>query len=240
MRGDMKLEHLSLGQDTIRDLPDETVHIWKVELDESAAQLAELKQSLSPEECARAERFHFGGDHNRFIAARGSLRVVLGGYLNLPPRQVQISYTPDKKPVLTSNSYGALQFNVTHSDALALIAVTRAREIGIDIECLRTDFDADALAKRFFAPTEYAAIDQTPPDERHATFLHYWTCKEAYLKALGTGLRVSLRDFTVALDNASVTLTGPKGNGTDIAPYRLYLLNPSPEYVGAIAIAQPG
>ncbi len=213
--------------------------IWKADLDLEVERVAELEQSLSPDEAARADRFHSAADRRRFIAARGSLRAVLSEYLHVKANQIQFAYTPDQKPILAHPVLApeaTLYFNVSHSDALALIAVVRGREIGIDLERLRADFDPDALAKRFFSPIEYAALSKMPPQERHHDFLTYWVCKEAYLKAQGTGLRHPLNEFTVSLEDHSIQLARPTGTGQTIAPYHLQPFSPTLGYVAAVAV----
>ena len=229
--------HIALWPDSHNILPINQTQIWLVNLDLDAELIAELGQTLSPDECARADRFHSATDRSRFIAARGSLRAVLGDALNIAPSVVPLTYTPHKKPVLADEN--SLRFNVSHSDSLALIAVTQGREIGIDLEYLRTDFDADALAKRFFSPQEYAALSQTPLPEKHPAFLAYWTCKEAYLKAIGSGLNCPLKNFAVSLADFSILLVGPNGDGRKTAPYRLMPFTPSPGYVAALVLEIP-
>ncbi len=230
------LDHISLyGDISPGSLTEpDSAQVWKAELELDAARLRELEQFLSPDEVARANRFYAPRDRERFVAARGSLRVILGEYLNIKPEQVRFAYTPERKPTLADEK--TLRFNLSHSDVLALIAVTQEREVGIDVERLRTDFDPDALAKRFFAPMEYAALLRVPPLERHRAFLALWVCKEAYLKACGTGLRQPLNTFVVSLEDYSITPNGPTGEGETLAPFRLHPLHPDPLYVAAMVL----
>ena len=222
------LDHASLLSYADRDLwadPDQA-HVWQIDLDLDARRLAALEPSLSPEERTRAARFHVPTDRARFVAARGSLRARLAQYLGVDPRQVPLTYTPEGKPILAGTQ--ALHFNLSHSDALALLAVSPRRAVGVDVERLRTDFEPEPLAKRFFAPSECEALDRVPPGERHRAFLRLWTLKEAYLKAVGSGLNTPLNRFAVSLDDLSIHPP---------APYRLHSLDPAPDYVGALALA---
>ena len=225
------LEHASLYSCTDPDLradPDQA-HVWRVDLDLEAGRIASLERFLCPEEHARAARFRSPGDRRRFVAAHGSLRAILAHYLRVGPAQVSFAYAPEGKPILAGAA--PLHFNLSHSDSLALLAVSPRREVGIDVERLRADFAPEPLAKRFFSPSECEALSRVPPDERHPAFLRLWTLKEAYLKALGTGLTSPLNAFTVSLDDYSVQAFGVA------APYHLRPLDPAPGYVGALALA---
>src|SRR5688572_6835885 len=135
------------------------VHVWRVPLDDSLA--AEMRPTLSPDECARADRFHFARDRNRFIVARGSLRMILGSYLDLAPVAVSFSYSSYGKPALSeadSALTNGITFNLSHANELALIAVTRDRQIGVDIEFIRPDFASEKIAARFFSPQEVEVL----------------------------------------------------------------------------------
>src|SRR5438876_10450259 len=112
---------------------EDEVHIWRVPLDDSRS--TELRSTLSPDECARADRFHFDRDRHHFIAARGSLRAILGAYLKKKPSELSFSYSNYGKPSLFGEpASNGLSFNLSHANELALIAVTRNRKIGVDIE----------------------------------------------------------------------------------------------------------
>ncbi len=208
--------------------------VWRIDLDLDAASIAMLEQVLSANEIARADRFRSMIDRSRFIAARGALKTILGQRLDIRPERVQFAIVPSGKPYVAGEE--ALHFNISHSHALALIAVSDGREVGIDVERLRTDFDPKALAKRFFAAAEYEAVCDAPDEERHRLFLIYWTCKEAYLKAIGSGLNVPLRTFSVSPLESRVTILGSDSDGDTLAPYHLQQLEPGTGYVAAIAI----
>ena len=169
-------------------LSQDEVHVWRADLDLPAARLQQLVQSLSADEQVRAERFYFEQHRQRFIAGRGILRILLGRYLSVEPQQLRFDYTSSGKPALAKTGDSRLQFNLSHSQGLALYAVTRDRQIGIDLEQLRPTADVEQIAQRFFSAQEYAAIQSLPPDQKLEAFFRYWTCKEAYLKATGDGL----------------------------------------------------
>src|SRR5262252_2460436 len=105
-------------------------------------------RTLSKDELARASRFHFERDRDRFIVARGELRRVLAGYVGLDPGSLTFRYGARGKPSVEGDS---LEFNLSHSGSIALLGLTRQRRIGIDIEEIRYLDDCGELAARFFS-----------------------------------------------------------------------------------------
>lgn len=181
------------------------VHVWSVDFARLPVDPGELATALTPDECDRAARYKAAKVRDQFVACRGLLRRLLGGYLRTDPRVVPIAYHNAGKPVLADVGRGQpgrspplLEFNLTHTDGLALIAVGR-RRLGIDVERHRVVPDADALVERFFSPAERGAYRAVPADRRAAAFLRGWTCKEAVIKAVGTGV-LALDGFDVELD----------------------------------------
>jgi 4'-phosphopantetheinyl transferase len=219
-------------------LAKDEVHIWQAHLNLSEAQCQTLARLLSPDEQQRAQRFYFEQHRQRFIAGRGMLRTILGRYLKLAPHQLQFSYEPRGKPWLADSCGGDwLRFNLSHSEDLALFAVTHDRTIGIDLEQIRPLSDTEQLAKRFFSPREYAAICASPPPQQQVTFFRYWTCKEAYLKATGEGIaRLSQIEVTLSPD-ASPSLHDISGNGQVLKNWTLAELIPADDYRAAVAVA---
>jgi len=170
-------------------LPENEVHLWRAPLQLAPADLARVEETLAPDERARAAGFRFAEDRRRFTAARGILREILGRYLRCAPARLVLSYTSSGKPALQSPpEAGALRFNVSHSDELALFAVVHNREIGVDIERIRRDFAWKEIAERFFTSQEVGMLSSLPVNARHEAFLKCWTRREAYLKARGEGL----------------------------------------------------
>jgi 4'-phosphopantetheinyl transferase len=185
---------------TVPSLVHDVVHVWRVALDVSTAQVERLRRLLSSDESQRADRFHLARDRRRFIVARGLLRLILSRYLQLHPSTLQFAYTAFGKPFLAQGTEGELlNFNVSHSDELALIACTRGRAIGVDIESIRPTIEYEQIAARYFSPTEYAHLCTLPLELRVRAFFRCWTRKEAYIKAHGAGLSVPLDRFAVSL-----------------------------------------
>ena len=162
--------------------------------------VAEAKKLLPREEVMRAERFHHGRDHDRYVAAHARLRQILSKYTGITASRLTFESTEFGKPSLqpATNECG-INFNLSHSGDWFLLGVVRNARIGIDIEEIERESATADVAKRFFTPRENAELQSLPPDLRTIAFFHCWTRKEAYLKALGCGLSVSPTDCEVTL-----------------------------------------
>lgn len=181
-------------------LAENEIHVWKASLDHKRPALDRFEATLSSDERARADRFVFQRDRNHFIAGRGILRALLGAYVHRPPGELVFRYGPQGKPALRADmSDPAIRFNLAHSHGLALYAFAAGREIGIDLEHIRPDFAGEDIAERFFSPRELAELRALAPALRAEGFFNCWTRKEAYIKARGKGLRISLDSFDVTL-----------------------------------------
>lgn len=211
-------------------LPADEVHIWRFNLERSPSELEYLATTLSEDEVKRGSRFYFDSHRNNFIAGRGILRIILANYLNVNPRQVKFNYEPKGKPVLADTFVcSKLSFNLSHSQGMALCAVTNVRLIGVDLEYMRDISDIEALAQRFFSPKEYNLINSLPDSQKRKTFFRYWTCKEAYLKATGAGL-AQLEKVEIILNKNELAkiVTDEK--------WSLWELAPADNFAGAVAV----
>ena len=184
--------------------PRDEVHVWRTTLDWAPASLAGLKQVLSPDERARVDRFFFEKDQRSHLVSRGWLRVLLSRYLDVPADQLAFDYGTYGKPRLAghttlSSHQAPLQFNVSHSGELVLIAVTADSALGVDVERIRPDTEAVELAERYFSIHERAALAGLPPAQQHGAFFNGWSRKEAFIKACGMGLSMPLDSFDVSL-----------------------------------------
>jgi len=176
------------------------IHVWHAALDREEKVLGRLESSLSPEEKARADRFHFANDRNRFIVARGLLRELLGKYLQQTSASLEFSYGEHGKPSLSGgNASSGLCFNLSHSAGLVVYAIAIERNLGIDVEHVRPGSAGDDIAQRYFSSREVSDLRTLPPEARVEGFFHCWTRKEAYLKATGMGLQIPLDSFAVSL-----------------------------------------
>jgi 4'-phosphopantetheinyl transferase len=211
------------------------VHLWRANLALSTSEIEELSVSLSADEMVRANKFRFVQHKHRFIAARGILRQLLGNYLQVSPCNLSFTYSDRGKPRLAEDS--ALQFNISHSEAYALLGFTLDHLIGVDLEYQKPMTEAVKIAQRFFSPSEFKILAATPPEEQVQLFFRFWTAKEAYLKAIGTGLSGSLSEVEVVLNETQsrYLLTLPEAQPEN-SPWSLYPCSPETNYLGAIAI----
>jgi 4'-phosphopantetheinyl transferase len=176
------------------------VHVWRAALEVTAADLQRFLTTLSSDERARAERFRFERDRRRFIAGRGLLRAVLAGYVSTAPESLGFTYNEYGRPSLDNERLQPpLHFNVSHSGEVALYAVARGRQLGVDVEWMRRDVACEEIARRFFAPGEVERFLSLPPSDRTTAFFACWTRKEAYIKAKSRGLSIPLDQFEVTL-----------------------------------------
>lgn len=176
------------------------IHVWAASLNVTAPRTGELREFLSKDELERANRLYFDRDRNRFIAGRGILRSILAGYLHTKEASIRFCYNAYGKPMLDSgHAEGDLHFNVSHSNELFLCALCRNDKIGIDGENIHTEIMDDEIAKRFFTSKECEWIKSFPYSLQQQAFYKVWVRKEAYLKAMGTGLSIPLNKFDVSL-----------------------------------------
>ena len=216
------------------------VHVWRSSLDLSGAERSELAQSLSRQEQERAERFATDKLRHRYVVGRGILRSLLGSYLGRPPGDLRIRYGEHEKPYLSGDTDEAiLQFNVSHSGDLALFAFSREREIGVDLERIRSDLGQTEIASRFFSASESARLLDLPQEQQSDYFFALWTCKEAFVKARGGGISFGLARFDVQLEpgaDSAVIVSNEEAKG--FAPWFAYRFDPGPGYAGALAVGE--
>ena len=176
------------------------VQVRLVRLDLSDAAVAEFEAVLSAEERDRADRFRVAVLRRRFIAARGTLRSILGGALGLPPRDVQIEIAPGGKPFLAGRGGegGSLDFNLSHAGDRAIYALAVGRAVGVDLEEFRPLERVEGLARRICSQGEFAAWEKASDRLRHLVSL--WVAKEAVVKGSGAGIRDDLSLVEIAFD----------------------------------------
>ena len=169
------------------------VHLWQATLDDRLA--GSLRHLLSADEIFRADRFHFAKDRIQFIAARGLLRTLLSAYLGIHSDELQFAYAEKGKPYLKETQPRAINFNLAHSQSMAIYAFAHDREVGVDLEYVREELAGERIAERFFSPRESEMLKSIPAELRKEA----WTRKEAYIKARGEGLSMALDEFDVSL-----------------------------------------
>ena len=209
------------------------VHVWRLELEQPADRFIEL---LDPDEIARANRFHFEKDRRHFVVARGFLRVLLGRYLQIDPKQLKFTYGAYGKPALPGEAL--LRFNMSHSHGIALYAFTEGSDVGVDVEYIRADFTSDDIARRFFSALEVENLCGLPAEDRVASFFRCWTRKEAYIKATGRGLSQPLDGFDVTLGPGESAALLRTDDGSH-ERWSMANVEVGPGYAGALVVEGP-
>jgi 4'-phosphopantetheinyl transferase len=213
------------------ELRGDGIHIWRSWLSLDSHDLKRLRSYLTSDEQDRAARFRFDRDRNRYIVARGILRTVLGLYLQKPPESLRFRYGPRGKPSLDLvASPQSLEFNLSHSDDLALFAIGWNRNLGVDVEQIRPNFGGEEIAQRYFSAAEAQALVQLPVEDRPAGFFKCWTRKEAYIKASGEGLQIPFDSFDVS---PALGVSESSPGGAD-PRWRMWAFSPAPNYAAAL------
>jgi 4'-phosphopantetheinyl transferase len=215
------------------------VHVWSASLQVGADQQHRLAMLLNEEERQRADRYLHLPSRDRYLVARGLLRVLLGRYLDVSPHAVRFHSGPQGKPTLAYSS--VLHFNLSHSEDVILLAFSRQTEVGIDVEHVRAGPTFFEIADRFFTPRESSALRSLSPERSAEAFYQVWTRKEAYLKATGLGLTYGLERFEVSVppdDPARILHIDGDQRAADC--WSLLELTPAPGYVGALALQGHG
>lgn len=223
-------------------LASDEVHVWRGELDRSSSYVQSLLRTLTADERSRAERLYFQNDRERFIVARGILRAILSRYLDTEPSRLRFCYTDYGKPAVVKEFGGdEVCFNVSHSHGLALFAVTRGRELGVDLEWRRSGLVNDQIAEQFFSAQEIRVLHSLPRNIQDQAFFNCWTRKEAYIKAKGEGFSMPLDRFSVSLaPGEPAVLMSTEADPQEAARWSLRELFPAPGFVAAVAVKGDG
>ena len=201
-------------------LASHEVHWWRVGLDVPREACTDLYAMLTRDERDRGGRLRFACDQRRFMVAHGALRDVLGRYLRTQPGDIRFVTNPFGKPELAPGFDGRFRFSLSHSADLALIAIARDADIGVDVEHIRASPDYSDLAEHVFSAAEVDDLRRVPKHLYAEAFLRCWTKKEAGAKASGGGL----------------AMPPPLRRGA----WSFYPLQPAPGYVGTLAIERNG
>jgi 4'-phosphopantetheinyl transferase len=212
------------------------LHLWRVCLKDLAAKVPELRLLLSQEEQARGDRYVRSADGVKFMVGRAVLRLILAQYLGLKPGEIFISTGEFGKPhIIKPFNTNSLAFNLSHSGEVCLVALSYAREIGVDVEKLRDDVVVEELATRYFSREEVAELQALPNRLRRLGFFLCWTRKEAYVKAKALGLQIPLDRFSVSLTPGQpAEIRGAEAGGWTILSFE-----PEPGYVAAVVSEGP-
>ena len=238
MKQNMNIADTSFEIEASLPLPEDEVQLWRVDLEGIRADESRWQKLLSADESARAARFHFARDRQRYVASRGVLRTILASYLGTDAGSLSFSYSEKEKPSLgPAHADGEVKFNIAHSGGIALLAFTRRREIGVDVEQFRRDTDLEAIARRYFSTHEQNQLAALSPDEKDNAFFRCWTRKEAYIKATGDGLSLPLSQFDVSIAAGETNaLVATRPDASEAGRWRLQEVPAGTGYVAALCV----
>ena len=197
-------------------LNDSSMEIWSIDLRSYAPEECFLTSFLDQDEIKKANRFKFKHLKKNYILSHGILRKLLSSYLLISPEDISFSYGPFGKPYLSNK---AIHFNMSHSQDRAIYVFSLKKTVGIDIEYIKPTLSIEDLPLAVLSKQEQEKIAELPLHEQKIAFYKKWTQKEAYLKAIGTGLQNNLAEISIP--------TTPDWNYFEI-PLPL-------DYVGAVA-----
>lgn len=174
----------------IADIPAlgaEDLHLWRIDCGPGGASLDAQWGVLSDRERERAERLRLARHRERYVRAHGGLRRILAHYMRNAAQLIVFAYGPAGKPSLMA-SENQVEFNMTTSDDLALVAISAHSPVGIDCEQIRPRTELRSLARRMFTAEAAERIATAGDDDRLDLFYRAWTAMEAGVKADGRGL----------------------------------------------------
>ncbi len=213
------------------------VDLWLWALDVGDVERERLGAFLSDDEGARAGRFVFERDRNRFTVGRGRLREILGRELSRAPAALRFTYSENGKPALAGA--GDVRFNLSHSEGVAALALARAFELGVDVEFVRPL--KEDVAERFFSRREIEQLAGLAADDQLPGFYRCWTRKEAIVKAIGEGLSRPLDSFDVSVaGDAPPVVERLDGEADARHAWRLAHFVPAAGFIGAVACRTGG
>lgn len=175
-----------------------TIHLWRLPLTAMPEwRLAELRGWLSGDERARLDRLLFADVGRRFLIARAGMRGIIARYLGVAPESLIFTYGPQGKPGLGTPP-SALEFNLSHSGDLAMLAVTIDQPVGVDLEQIRPKENLLAIARRMLPAEQYRELQALQGDCLVQAFFRFWTAIEAQAKAAGKSVFQSPREQAFA------------------------------------------
>lgn len=189
-------------------LQSDRIDIWQFSLEKLPENAWQL---LNDPEKERAKRFYFEKHRRRFVITRALLRKILSCYLQQNPRDIDFCYNRYGKPFLFKQQ--ALEFNVTHSQDLAFIAIGQSHALGIDIEFFSCR-PYKGIANQLFSSTELAHLHQQAERSMPLCFFDIWSQKEAFIKRAGMGLSYPTQTFTTQAFTSNYLINDPLHHAT--------------------------
>lgn len=222
-------------------LDADEVHVWHLLTDRLAdgRTLEAVRELLSPEERSRLHCYRKSTDQSLYALSRGVMRTVLASYLDCTCQEMRFSVNPFGKPILQMEGGSApLCFNLSHSHGAIALAVSRVREVGVDVEERHRRVEYLALAERFFAAQEASHLRKLREEQRGAAFFAIWTLKEAFVKGIGRGLSFPLDAFCFELEANRLVAFRPLADF--VAPdWHFHQFDLGDRHCGALAVQTP-
>ena len=216
-------------------LETEEVHIWQANLGLHKSSLTSFLKLLSLDEKNRANKFKFKKDYLRFVIGRGILRKLLGKYVGINPTEISFQYGEYGKPSLPKQNL--LQFNISHSKDLILLAFSRNVSLGVDLEYLNSHIEIKEIATRFFTKNEVKSLLALPEKQQIVGFFNCWTRKEAFIKAVGEGLSFPLDSFEVSLHpDKPAKLLATHWQSDDASKWSIHSIPLKQNFIGSLAV----
>lgn len=216
-------------------LSSDMVDAWYIDVNDCKKQILYYTSLLSTDEKLKADKFKFINDKNRFIIARGVLRILLGRYLSINPEKVAFKYGDYGKPEAKNNL--SINFNISHSGKMIIFGFAKSHDIGVDIEEIKNNFDVLDIANNFFSKKEIQFLNNLPKEHQKEGFYRCWTRKESFIKAKSIGLSYPLDSFSVSIDSHEhAELLETLWDINEKHKWALFSFSPSENYIGAISI----
>jgi 4'-phosphopantetheinyl transferase len=221
------------------------IHLWLTFCDEITGehQYSAYQELLNTAEKQQEQRFYFVRDRRRYLTTRALVRTVLSRYLSIHPKEWIFSTNAYGRPNIVNlpAQDACLSFNVSHTQGLIVLGVTKRRALGVDVENLCARGASREMAVRYFAPQEVAVLNAVPPHEQQYRFYEYWTFKEAYLKARGMGFSLPLDKVSFHYpNNDAVEMEIDPELADDSARWQFWQFRPAPEYLVAVCAERVG
>jgi 4'-phosphopantetheinyl transferase len=214
------------------------VDVWRASQNLPEFALKRLRLFLSKDELEVADSYEFKDEGNHFIASRGTLRKILGLYLKVNPAEIRFTYGAHGKPRLEYPE-SPLEFNISHSGDIVVVAVTKETQVGVDIEYLNMVSDIDFMSDRFLTRREKEAYSELDDDDKRKEFLACWTLKEACVKATGLSIRGLLPSLDVCFNPHMISLPREEGDEVTRNPCHAMTFTPAAKYVASIVVDIP-
>lgn len=226
----------------LMSLPPDEVHVWLTEPEaiEDPGLLEAYSGLLSPEEREKQRRFHFERHRRQYLVSHALVRVTLSRYSPVEPQAWSFVTNEYGCPRVEGEGSTGLRFNLSHTDGLAMVAVARDVDVGVDVEDAFRVGETVGIADRFFAPSEVSALRALEAPLQRERFFEYWTLKESYIKARGMGLSLPLEQFAFELrPGEHPRIAFDPRLKDEPESWQFVQLRPSPRHLAAVAVRRP-